>query len=188
MPLDARSPGLEGRLQDRRRGRGGGLCLQVGARAGSPLCSPRAGLGSPSRGLRPSRLAPAPPPHRAGVSVFPTTEALPLREPPPWTRPLGSPSSPNRSELGGGGWQAGRAAGGKGSPITAPAPHPRPGLWLPLPGGRRRTQQGARLGGQRRRGEGTRAEGAARARVRARVGGQGGLCRQLGGCSPPAAA
>lgn len=127
MPLDARSPGLEGRLQDRRRGRGGGLCLQVGARAGSPLCSPRAGLGSPSRGLRPSRLAPAPPPHRAGVSVFPTTEALPLREPPPWTRPLGSPSSPNRSELGGGGWQAGRAAGGKGSPITAPAPHPARG-------------------------------------------------------------
>ena len=128
MPLDARSLGLEGRLQDRRRGRGGGLCLQVGARAGSPLCSSRSGLDSPFPW--PSRLpsCPLPPAHLPTPRPLPALAFLPFQPQSPF--PCGSP----RLELGpsghphlqtGANWGEGAgeregAVGGKGSPITAP--------------------------------------------------------------------
>lgn len=175
MPLDAGSLGLEGRLQDRRRGWGGGLCLQVGAAAGSPLCSPLAGLDSPFPWPSPlpscplpTAAPPTPPRWRFCLSNHrgPSLAGAPALNSAPRVTIISKPERTGGREL----------ASGKGlleekavpSPPPTPA-HPLPGLWLPLPGGRLRTEQGARLGDKRRRGEGTRAEGAARARVCARA-------------------
>lgn len=127
VPLDARSLVLEGRLQDGWRGRGGGLCLQVGARAGSLLCSPRAGLGSPFP--RPSPLPSCPrnptPPrwrfclfnHRgSSLAGAPALDSAPR---------VTLTSKPERT--GGRGLASGKGCWRKRQPHHRPRPAPPPG-------------------------------------------------------------
>ena len=106
----------------------------------------------------PSHPPPPPTPHPAGVSAFPTAEALPWRGAPAldsegraggsW--PLGSPPPRNGRALGGG-LRAGRRCWRKTQPSLSAAP----GRGGHFPGGGGGTEQGARPGGKRR-GEGTR--------------------------------
>lgn len=116
--------------------------------------------------LRPTALAPPvsspsfPPPHPnpAGVSTFPTAEALPLRGAlaldsegrPGGSWPLGSPPRLGTG-VPWGGLRAGRRCWRK----TQPLPSAAPGRSGHFPGRGGRTEQGARPGGKRR-GEGPR--------------------------------
>ena len=104
--------------------------------------------------------------------------------------PSGHPHLQTGANWGEGAGEREGAVGGKGSPITAPT------LRTPVRGCGCHLQAGG--GGPSRAHAWETSGGGARAPAQrgqrgpvcvcARVGGQGGLCRELGGCSPPAAA